>query len=107
MGRLHLSPDILEVEESLLPFQPLDSSHRAFGKSHARFGIVTQINCVIGRVEHDLMHAHYIALPERSDFYFHPRRVTNDLLQGYRGSRGGVLFLRMVAFEDVSQILML
>src|SRR6478736_8065075 len=68
---------------------------------------MTKIDRVIWRIQHDLMHTNHIALAERGDFHVDIGCVSDDLLQGCRSSRRRVFLLRMVAFEDVAQILML
>src|SRR6266852_7987102 len=75
LGSLRLPPDILEVEKAFFSGQPLNCPHRALGESPAGLGIVTQIDRVIGRIQHDLVHPDHVTFAERSDFHLYAGSV--------------------------------
>jgi len=63
--RLQLSPHILKIVKPLLASQPFRRAHCAIGEALARLGIVAEVDAVGGAFEHDLVHAHDLALAKR------------------------------------------
>jgi hypothetical protein len=63
-----ISPDVLEVVETLFPGEPFGGADCAFGEAAAGFGVVAEIDSVGGRFEDDLVEADYVAFAEGGDF---------------------------------------
>ncbi len=63
-GALQFSPDVFEVEESLLAGEPFGGAHGAFGESAAGLGIVAEIDPVSRGIEDQFVHADDVAFPE-------------------------------------------
>src|ERR1035441_7417209 len=99
--RLEPPPDVAELKDPRFPCEPLRGSHRALGKSLARFGVMTQVDAVAGRVEDEFMHANRIAFAERYDFQFLSPSVAHNFLDGNRRSRRSVFFLLVMAFKNL------
>src|SRR2546427_1199854 len=67
---------------------------------------MTEVNRVVRGIQHYFVHSHYGALAEGDDFQLRSAGVFDDFLQCQRGAGGGIFFLGMMAFEDLSQVLM-
>src|SRR6266566_7535610 len=106
MAYLHLPPNILEIKEPLFPHKPLRAPHSPFSEPASGLGVVAEINGVIGRIEHQFVHADDVAFAEGSDLNFGARVLLQDCLHGGGGAGGSIFFFGMVAFVDVSQILL-
>src|SRR5947207_11759989 len=67
---------------------------------------MTEINGVVRGIQHHFVHSHYVAFAEGDDFQLPSAGAFDDFLQCQRGAGRGILFLSMMALEDLPEVFM-
>src|SRR5207245_11769094 len=73
--------------------------------SAARFGGVAHIGSISRRIEDQLVHTGYVTLAKGNDLEFLASGLTHNLLNRDRSSRRSVFFLRLMALENLTRVL--
>src|SRR5581483_4451751 len=99
-------PDVFEIVEAFLAYEPFCSANSAFGKAAAGLGVVTQINSIGLGFEDDFVKSDDLAFAKRGDLerFKFGIGVVNDFLDRDRGSGGCVFLVGVMAFKDLSGI---
>src|ERR1700683_227898 len=104
---VQLAPHVFEVEKPRLADQPLGGAHRAFGESATRFGVVTDVNGVVWRIEDHLVHSDHLAFAEGGDFEFVAGGIFDDAPEYNSGPRGRIHLVDVMALKNLTGIAML
>lgn len=101
---LQLAPDVFEIIKSLFARKPFSGAYRAFGKAAPGLGVVAKIDGIGGRLENNLMHTDHVSFAKRRDLEFHAGSVLYHITQNGGGAGGRVLFVDMMALENLSGV---
>ena len=65
---------------------------------------MAQIDRIVERVQHDLMHTHYFTFAERNNLQLLATGFVHYPLDCHRGSRRRIFLLRMMTLENLSVV---
>src|SRR6185437_372269 len=95
-----LPKDLPELVKPALPFQPVGSTHRAFGKAATAFRIMHQHHGVSTRIKQQDVGAHRISFAHRSDLRRDCAYLCHNPLNRNCGAGRRVLLLLVMALDD-------